>query len=473
MAAFDHRHIFLDPDPDAATSFAERRRLFDLPRSSWDDYDASLISAGGGVLPRTAKSIPITPQVRGRARHPDAGHRAEPGRADAGDPAGPGRPAVERRHRHLRQGRPPSRTPTSATRPTTPSGSTAAQLRAKVVGEGGNLGLTQRGRIEYARSAPASRQAHLHRLHRQLGRRGLLRPRGQHQDPARARSTDGALTRADRDELLAAMTDEVAELVLRDNYEQATALGNARAQAHSLLPVHRRLITELERSGQLDRALEALPTDEELAARGDGRRRADRAGVRRAAGLREDRPRTTRSSPRPARRGRGPSEVLARLLPDARCGSASRRGWPRTGCAARSSPPRWSTRSSTGAASSFVFRAIEETGATAADVIRAFVVVRDVFGLPRLWRAVEALDNQVADRARRPRLYLEARRLLDRAVRWLVTNRRSPIDVAGEIDHGCARRGGAAAPAGRAVPRPGTRLADAHAAELVAAGRPR
>ena len=104
VAAFDHRHVFLDPDPDPATSFAERRRLFELPRSSWADYDTSLISEGGGVHPRSAKSVPITPQVRERLGLARGDHRADAGRADEGDPPGAGRPALERRHRHLRQG---------------------------------------------------------------------------------------------------------------------------------------------------------------------------------------------------------------------------------------------------------------------------------------------------------------------------------------------------------------------------------
>ena len=104
VAAFDHRDIFIDPEPDAATSYAERRRLFELPRSSWQDYDQSLISEGGGVFPRSAKSIPINHQIRVGARDPAQRRRDDAGRADEGDPARTGRPALERRHRHLRQG---------------------------------------------------------------------------------------------------------------------------------------------------------------------------------------------------------------------------------------------------------------------------------------------------------------------------------------------------------------------------------
>ena len=104
VAAFDHRHVFLDPDPDPAVSFAERQRLFDLPRSSWADYDTALISAGGGVWPRSAKSVPISAQARAALGLDAGGHRALARRADLRDPARAGRPAVERRHRHLREG---------------------------------------------------------------------------------------------------------------------------------------------------------------------------------------------------------------------------------------------------------------------------------------------------------------------------------------------------------------------------------
>ena len=104
LAAFDHRHIFLDPTPDEATSYAERQRLFELPRSSWDDYDKSLISEGGGVFARQAKSIPVSDAGPDRARPPGGHHGAEPAGAAARDPPGPGGPALQRRHRHLRQG---------------------------------------------------------------------------------------------------------------------------------------------------------------------------------------------------------------------------------------------------------------------------------------------------------------------------------------------------------------------------------
>ena len=179
VAAFDHRHVFLDPDPDPAVSFAERQRLFDLPRSSWADYDTALISAGGGVWPRSAKSVPISAQARAALGLDDAVTALSPDElisailrapVDLLWNGGIGTYVKASHETHADAGDRSS----DAVRVD------AAELRARVVGEGGNLGLTQAARIEYA----LGRRPDEHRLHRQLGRRGHLRPRGQHQDPA-------------------------------------------------------------------------------------------------------------------------------------------------------------------------------------------------------------------------------------------------------------------------------------------------
>ncbi|GAB3814555.1 hypothetical protein GCM10027605_60200 [Micromonospora zhanjiangensis] len=264
VAAFDHRHIFLDPDPDAATSYAERRRLFDLPRSSWADYNAELISEGGGVFPRTAKSIPVSPQVRtvlGLADDVGTLSPQELMKAILTAPVdlfwngGIGTYVKASSEANTAVGDKSN----DAIRVD------GRDLRARVVGEGGNLGFTQVGRIEYAQTdgriytdfidnaAGVDCSDHEVNIKILLGRA----------------VAEGELTLPERDALLAEMTDEVAELVLRDNYDQARALGNAAAQAASLLPVHRRMISDLERSGQLNRELEALPPDEELATRTD------------------------------------------------------------------------------------------------------------------------------------------------------------------------------------------------------------
>ncbi|WJK37479.1 NAD-glutamate dehydrogenase [Solwaraspora sp. WMMA2065] len=425
VAAFDHRHIFLDPDPDPATSYAERRRLFDLPRSSWADYDTGLISAGGGVYPRTAKSVPVSWQVRAALGLDDGVDLLSPPeliRAILRAPVdllfngGIGTYVKASGESHVDAG-------DKANDAIRVDG---RSVRAKVVGEGGNLGLTQRGRIEYAiaggriytdfidNSAGVDCSDHEVNIKILLG--GAV--------------ADGELTVPQRDALLAEMTDEVAALVLRDNYDQARALANACAQARPLLPVHRRMITDLEQSGQLDRELEALPSDEDLAER-------IRAG---ADGLTLPEFAVLLAYAKISIEG----QVLADGLPD--------EAWTDRVLANYFPTPlreRYAARMTdhqlrreivvtslvneavNRGGMSFVYRTMEETGASAADVLRAYVVVRDVFGLDTLWADIDALDNVVGTAAQ-VSVYLESRRLLDRAVRWLVTNRKSPLDVPGE-----------------------------------------
>ena len=177
IAAFDHRHIFIDPDPDPAQSYAERKRLFALPRSSWDDYDRSMLSEGGGVYPRSLKSIRAVaagaPRARGRGRGVHAA------RADPRDSPGPGRAVLERRHRHLRQGR--LRAPCRGVR--SDQRRSPGRRRAAAL-PGRRRGRQSRVHPEGPHRVRAERRADQHRFHRQFGRRRLLRPRGQHQDPA-------------------------------------------------------------------------------------------------------------------------------------------------------------------------------------------------------------------------------------------------------------------------------------------------
>ncbi|WP_349880633.1 NAD-glutamate dehydrogenase [Micromonospora sp. HUAS YX12] len=423
VAAFDHRHIFLDPDPDSARSFAERKRLFDMPRSSWEDYDRELISEGGGIYPRTAKSVPVSPQVR----------------------------AVLGLDEDVTQLSPQELMKAILTAPVDlfwnggigtyvkASSQTNAEvgdksndairvdgkgLRCRVVGEGGNLGFTQHGRIEYASTGGRiytdfiDNAAGVDCSDHEVNIKILLN----------TAVADGELDRPERDELLAQMTDEVADLVLRDNYDQARALNNAQAQAASLLPVHRRMISELERSGALDRALEALPSDEELAVRTESGLTAPEFAVLLAyvkivlereivgEGLADEEWTTdvlVNYFPTPLRQRFADRMGRHRLRRDIVTTVLVNEAINRGGI-------------------SFVFRVVEETAASAADVLRAYVVVREVFGLRDLWDAVEALDNKVSPELQTA-VYLDTRRLLDRAVRWLVTNRRSPIDVPAEI----------------------------------------
>ncbi|MEV4480432.1 NAD-glutamate dehydrogenase [Micromonospora coxensis] len=423
VAAFDHRHIFLDPDPDAATSWDERKRLFDLPRSSWEDYDQSLISAGGGVYPRTAKSVPVSPQVRAVLGLDDEVTQLSPQElmkailtapVDLFWNGGIGTYVKASSQTNAEVGDKSN----DAIRVDGKS------LRCRVVGEGGNLGCTQLGRIEYALTGgriytdfidnAAGVDCSDHEVNIKILLNTVV--------------ADGALDVAQRDELLAQMTDEVAELVLRDNYDQARAINNAQAQAASLLPVHRRMINELERAGQIDRALEALPPDEELAVRSESGLTAPEFAVLLAyvkivlereilaEGLADEEWTTevlVNYFPTPMRQRFADRMAQHRLRRDIVTTVLVNEAINRGGI-------------------SFVFRVVEETAASAADVIRAYVVVREVFGLRELWDAVEALDNKVSPELQTS-VYLDTRRLLDRAVRWLVTNRRSPLDVPAEI----------------------------------------
>ncbi len=267
VAAFDHRHIFLDPAPDVATSYAERQRLFGLPRSSWQDYDAGLISEGGGVWSRSLKSVPVSPEaakVLGLDSAVVSMTPAELMRAILLAPVdllwngGIGTYVKAETETHAEVG-------DKANDAIRVNG---AQLRCHCVGEGGNLGLTQRGRIEYAlRGADGlggrintdfiDNSAGVDTSDHEVNIKILL-------DQVVA---NGDLTEKQRNDFLASMTDKVAELVLLDNYEQNHALANAAIQAPQLLHVHEDWIRRLERQGLLDRALEALPSRKTVADR--------------------------------------------------------------------------------------------------------------------------------------------------------------------------------------------------------------
>jgi glutamate dehydrogenase len=306
-------------------------------------------------------------------------------------------------------------------------------MRANVIGEGGNLGATQLGRIEFAQLGGRDgtggqvatdfidNSAGVDCSDHEVNIKILL---------TRAVAS-GELAEDERNDLLAAMTDEVGALVLRDNYDQAAALGNAGAQAHSLLPVHRRLISELERRGALDRELEDLPSDEELAARGDlGRGLTTPEFAVLLAYVKIVLEREILDSELPDEpwtvdvlRDYFPTPLRERYA-DLMAEHPLRREIVTT-VLVNEAVNRGGT--------SFFYRATDETGASWVDVLRAYVVVRDIYGLRELWAATEALDNKVSTYAQ-TLVYLETRRLLDRSVRWLVSNRRSPIDVPGEIE---------------------------------------
>jgi glutamate dehydrogenase len=423
VGAFDHRHVFLDPDPDAVRSFEERRRLFGLPRSSWADYDSGLISEGGGVFARTAKSIPLSPQVRERLGVRDealapndviqALLRAE---VDLLFNGGVG-------------------TYVKATAETqTDAGDKAndavrvngGELRCRVVAEGGNLGLTQRGRIEYARGGgrvntdAIDNSGGVDCSDREVNIKVLL-------GPALAR---GDLTHEQRDELLVAMTGAVSELVLRDNYEQIATLSLSEAQATDMIDVHTRFLEFLEGSRKLDRDLEALPSSEEMAERtreGRGLTRPELA-VQLAYSkvelyaqlLDSDVPEDPHLSTELDRYFPAP---LPQRFADEIRGHRLRREIIAT---------QVINNMLHGGGTTFVFRLHEESGAPASEIARAYAAARDIFGMRPQWAEIEALDGQVETDVQ-THMLLQGRRLVERGSRWLLAHRSRPIDIGATV----------------------------------------
>ncbi|GAA2872997.1 NAD-glutamate dehydrogenase [Microbacterium arabinogalactanolyticum] len=426
VAAFDHRHVFIDPNPDAESTFAERERLFNLPGSSWDDFDRSVISAGGGVYPLSMKSIAVTPEMAEALRLDPAVTKMTPmelkkavllapvdllwngaigtyikasdeSDAEVGDR---GNDAVRVDGR---------------------------ELRLRVVGEGGNLGVTQRGRIEAASAGirintdAIDNSAGVGTSDREVNIKILLG----------ILEREGRLDRPARNELLQSMTDEVAVQVLRDNYEQNVLLGNSRANAGVMLPVHERLMEWLEERDELDRELEFLPSRAKVA-----ELIADQQGLTRpefavlvayaklalkadlaATGLADD-PWFERTL----------AEYFPAPIREAYAGDLDAHPL-RTEIIVNTVVNSMVNRGGI----TFAYRAADETGATSEDIARAYVAVREIFDLRGFVVAVEATDNVVSTDVQTD-LYLTFRRLLDRATRWFVQHRPDGVDIGAEIE---------------------------------------
>jgi glutamate dehydrogenase len=419
IAAFNHMHIFIDPDPDPASSFAERRRLFDLPRSSWRDYNEELISVGGGIFDRSAKEIQLSEPARealgieaaalsptelisailkapvdmlwngGIGTYVKAESETN---ADVGDKANDA----------LRVN--------------------GSALRCKVVGEGGNLGCTQRGRIEYALAGgmintdAIDNVAGVNCSDHEVNIKILLG----------ALVSAGELTEEQRNELLAEMTDEVSAHVLAGSYSQTQALSLSVYQAVSMLDVHTRMIRRLEQDFGLNREVEYLPTEQQLTAR-----------KRNQEGL---------CSPELSvvmaySKMNLYDELLASDLPDdpylahyleryfpeplpERYAAQMREHRLRREIIATVVANQLVDRAGT----TFTFRLREETGASPAQLARAHTVAAEVFSMREFWTAVEALDNKVPATTQMSML-VDGRRLVERAARWLVQAHPAGIDI--------------------------------------------
>ncbi len=419
VAAFNHLHIFIDPDPDPGVSFSERRRLFDLPRSTWADYAPAALSEGGGIFDRRAKTITLTPQIRERFAIEAA--RITPteligvllkaevdllwfggigtfvkgddeANADVGDRAN------------------------DAVRVN------GSELRSKVIGEGANLGITQYGRIAFARAGGRinadfiDNSAGVDCSDHEVNIKILL-------DTAVA---DGDLTAKQRNKLLVDMTEEVGELVLRDNYLQTQAISLIAADGAASLDNQIRLMRTLERQGHLNRTVEFLPDDEALAERG-----AARLGLTRpeiavlfshckiwlyeqviASDLPDD---------------RHLAEDVTRYFPTQIQGGFKQRiADHRLGREIIATSITNSLINRVGG--TFVTEIFEKSGMPVVDIARAYIVARDVFSVREVWERIERLDN-IVPAAVQVTLHRDVQRLVERATMWFLRNGGSPIDI--------------------------------------------
>ncbi|MFK8015975.1 MAG: NAD-glutamate dehydrogenase [Gammaproteobacteria bacterium] len=425
LAAFNHLHIFLDPDPDAAKSFAERQRLFDMGRSSWSDYDASLISEGGGIYSRQDKSIDISPQVRAALGLEDRIKTLSPTKlmqailqapVDLLWNGGIGTYVKSENETHDDAG----------DRANDSLRVNGSDLRCKVVGEGGNLGLTQLGRIEFAAQEGRINTDFIDNAggvncsDREVNIKILLG----------LATAAGELTLVRRNRRLAQMTDEVEQLVLRDNYLQTQALSIAETDAPARANEHAHLIRELEKTGDLDREIEFLPSGEEIRerhAKGRGLTRPELAVLLSYSkiNLFDQLAESDVASdshlvselanyfPAPMRKtfqkhmAQHPlaSEIVATQITN----SLINRMGP-----------------------TFVRRVQEETGAAACDVARSFTVAREAFDMRGIWKGIERLDN-VVPAAAQYSMMAQTTRLLRRATIWVLVRAQSKFDIAKTI----------------------------------------
>jgi len=417
VAAFDHRHIFLDPNADAASSFAERERLFNLPRSSWDDYNKALIGKGGGVYARTLKEIPLSPEVKALI---GSG-------ADSLSPAALINALLKAKVDLLWFGgigtyiKASSQSQLDAgDRANDALRINGSEIRALVVGEGANLGVTQLGRIEAAHAGvridtdAVDNSAGVDTSDHEVNLKILLG------GPVMR----GELSLDQRNSLLASMTDDVAAHVLADNYNQTLALSVAQSRGVRDLDAHGRMIRDLESRGKLDRAVEFLPGDgqlQTLAHDGKGLARPELCVLLAYAKLDLD------------------AEVLASPLPDDPAFASLLAGYfpPPAVAAFPQEPDRHRLKREIVstvltnaivnlAGPVFVLRSREVTGLSSADVARGFVLADGAFGLSALKTRIDALDLKVDARVQTG-LYAEIADHFRRATRWLLVH--GPADA--------------------------------------------
>jgi len=426
IAAFDHRHIFVDPNPDAASSFQERERMFALPRSSWDDYDRNRISAGGGVFSRSAKTIPVSAEM----------HRAL-GLVDSVDTMSPNElmAAILRAPVDLLWNGGIGTYVKASSQSHAECGDRAnnairlngKELRCKIVGEGGNLGMTQKGRVEAAQHGVLlntdfiDNSAGVDTSDHEVNIKILL-------NDAVAR---GELGTEDRNTLLASMTDEVGALVLRDNYLQNQAISVMERMSVSRLGSKQHFIRTLEAAGQLDRAMEDLPSDVEFAerrARGQGLTRPELSILLSYSKivlfnqlLDSDVPEDpymakelVRYFPRPLQERYQEHMQRHRLRREIVTTAVTNSMVNRMGA-------------------TFVMRMQEDTGESPAEIAKAYAIAREVFDVRSLWIDIEGMDGLVHGDAQIDAL-LRVWNLMRHVTRWLLNLPGAKLSIAESVE---------------------------------------
>jgi glutamate dehydrogenase len=459
VAAFDHRDIFIDPNPGAG-GFTERKRLFSLPRSSWQDYDKTKISKGGGVFPRTAKSIHLSDEVR----------RLLEIEAASLTPTELIRAILRCKTDLLWFGgigtylRASTETDGDVgDRANDPLRVTAAEVRAKVIGEGANLGVTQRARIEYAQRGGRintdfiDNSAGVNTSDQEVNIKIALQP------SIRA----STLATAERNALLAEMTDDVAAASLRNNYQQGLALSLAERRSVRELADYGLLMRTLEARGLFDRPLEALPSDMEMQERarsGRGLTRPELAVLLSYAkiALQHDllqSPIPDEPGLEPWLTGYFPTALRERFAGDIRKHSLRREiiALGLTNAVVNRGGP------------AMAVRLAEETQRSTADVAYAFLAVREVFELPALWQRIDALDGKAKGMAQLA-LYEATQDLVNAQTLWFLRDGSAISDLEGTIER---HRAGVAAlkPAlGNVLPARLRARIEAESARLASAG---
>jgi glutamate dehydrogenase len=428
IAAFNHMHIFLDPNPNPEKSYLERERMFALPRSGWDDYDPMAISAGGGVFSRFAKSILLSPEIRSvlgiekeRIMPYELIQAILRAPVDLFFNGGIGTYVKASKETNASVG---DRT-NDAVRVN------GVELRARVVGEGGNLGLTQLGRVEYAQKGgrlntdAIDNSGGVNCSDNEVNIKILLN-----------RAIDlGDLTEKQRNKLLIEMQEEVAELVLGNNRLQTEAISVAASQAVGNLDMHSRLIQEMERTGNLDIAIEYLPGKDEIALRKSlkqGLTRPELAVL--MAYSKTFLKKELLASDVPEDPYIAKQLVLAFPVPlQVRFRSMMNLHHLKREIIAT----QVSNEVINEMGMSFISRLQDETGAEPASIVRAYVVSREIFEAISLHQQIQALNAVIPgiDSALQFKMIQEVNRLVRRGTRWFLRNRRAGFNIEHTIHH--------------------------------------